>query len=91
MGSVQSLSVKLGADEAHAYTGIMDYPATTPTLGRIYVILVRKGNLAWKIALSLMTIYVPGTREAILDGDDHAKAGAMLGTLALQGPDSQHR
>jgi hypothetical protein len=83
MGQIPNLAVKLNVDEAHGYMGVARYEGSPARLGRVYVLLVRKGKLAWNIALSFITACLPGTSEEMLNSNDHNRAGATLGTLQL--------
>jgi hypothetical protein len=67
------------------YMGVANYKALDPrsTLGRIYVLLVRKGRLAWQIALCFRTACFRGVPEEMLNSNDHNRAGAVLETLRL--------
>jgi hypothetical protein len=88
MGTVPSLTAKLKADETHAYIGVAKFEAQRAMFGRIYVVLVRKGTFAWKIALCFATACLPGMKisEKMLNENDHNRAGAVLGSLQLVGP-----
>ncbi|KAH6974983.1 heterokaryon incompatibility protein-domain-containing protein [Ilyonectria sp. MPI-CAGE-AT-0026] len=83
MGQIPNLGVKLKVDEVHGYMGVAKYKASPPMLGRVYVLLLRKGRFAWNIALSFRTACLPGTSGKMLDTNDHNRAGAILGTLKL--------
>jgi hypothetical protein len=54
-------------------------------LGRIYVVVVRRGKFAWKIALSFKTACRDGMREEVIVSNDHVRAGAILGDMELDG------
>jgi hypothetical protein len=85
MGHMPSLTLRLKADETHAYMGVARFEASRPMLGRIYLVLARKGTFAWNVALSFQTACMPGTSEERLNSNDHNRAGAILGTLQLDG------
>ena len=85
MSEIPALAARMNVDEAHGYMGVANYKALDPrsTLGRIYVLLVRKGRLAWQIALCFRTACFRGVPEEMLNSNDHNRAGAVLGTLRL--------
>jgi hypothetical protein len=83
MGQIPNLAVRMNVDEAYGYMGVARFEAPPAMLGRVYVLLVRKGKFAWNIALSFRTACLPGTSEEMLDSNDHNRAGAILGTLQL--------
>ncbi|PYH62046.1 toll/interleukin-1 receptor domain-containing protein [Aspergillus niger CBS 101883] len=86
MGKLPSLITSLNADDACAYMGLARFQASFNLLGRIYVVLVRKGTFRWKITLSFETACLPSMPEDIVNSNDHVRAGAILGSLQLLGP-----
>jgi hypothetical protein len=84
VGRIPLLAARLNADEAHGYTGAAVFnPEKSPELGRIYVVLARKGTLAWKITLTFMSACVPNAPEKLVRSSDHNRAGAVFGSLKL--------
>lgn len=88
MGQIPNLATKLKVDEVHGYMGVARYVGPPVHLGRIYVLLVKKGKLEWNIALSFVTACSVGASEEILNSNDHNRAGAALGTLQLDRAES---
>jgi hypothetical protein len=86
LGKLPGFAKKLGADEAHAYTGLANYPEDSGTvLGRLYIVMARRKSFAWKIALSFETACFEGMPEEKVYANDHVRAGAILGNLRLGG------
>ena len=83
IGKIPLLASRMNVDEALGYTGVAQFGAGLGMLGRIYVLLIRKSRMAWKIALSFNTACLPGMPESLLNSNDHNRAGAMFGTLRL--------
>lgn len=86
IGTLSSLVTKLDADDAQAYLGIARFQVPGNLLGRIYIVLVRKGTFAWKITLTFHTACLPGAPEEMVNSNDHIRAGAILGSLQLERP-----
>jgi hypothetical protein len=78
-GSCAPLAERLGVDETHVYQGVGLLPGRPPELARVYILLARRGTLAWKVALSFMTACLPGTDEEMVAENDHVRAGATFG------------
>jgi TIR domain len=85
LGSIPALQSKLQADEVYGYMGVAKYKRSYVMLGRIYVVVVRRGKFAWKIALSFKTACRDGMREEVIVSNDHVRAGAILGDMELDG------
>jgi hypothetical protein len=74
--------LRLRADEVRGFVGFADYGSAG---GRIYLLLARRQNLAWKVFLSI-------ARESDLDKelaalrDDHRRAALIFGSLTLLDP-----
>ena len=86
LGRMPALETRLGADEAYAYMGVSTYQRDFVMMGRMYVLIVRRASFAWKIVLSFMTAVLEEVMpQSMLDSNDHVRAGAVLGTLALDG------
>jgi hypothetical protein len=84
LGRQPALAKKLHADEAHTYIGTARYSgAQAPTLGRLYIVMARRRNFAWKFALCFETACPDGTPEDRIAKQDHVRAGAILGSLRL--------
>lgn len=89
---------RLEADTAVAYTGLVTFiaggdtaaPAHEPAVDawseliRIYALLVRRGEHAWKIGLALSSAMLPGSSSAEIDDNDHVRAQAVFGPLQLR-------
>jgi hypothetical protein len=86
LGSVPSLAARLEAEEVTAFTCLGSYNAPKEMIGRTYILLIRKGQLAWRISLSFLSECPQGVPERLLASKDHARAGAMLGTLRVGDP-----
>ncbi len=74
-------------DELHLYTGLAKWPDGLQGYMRIYQVLARKGDCAWKVSLLLTTACPPGTPQALVATNDHVRAGAVLGQLRFIGRD----
>ncbi len=86
LGKLSGLAKKLGAEEAHAYTGLANYSEDSRTvLGRLYILMARRKSFAWKVALSFETACFEGMPEEKIYANDHVRAGAILGNLRLGG------
>jgi hypothetical protein len=70
------VAARLGVDDVRRYHGVAALRAEPAVLLHIYVLTARRGADAWKIALAL--------RSDLLD-DDHARASAVFGGVALRG------
>lgn len=79
------LAGHLEVDEALGYSGLARFSAEgeRPELIRIYVLLARRGELAWKLGLALSSAVLPGADEDFVDANDHVRARACLGGLAF--------
>lgn len=82
-GTCAPLADRLAVDETHLYRGLGMLPGRPPELARFYILLARRGALAWKISLSFMSACLPGTDEDVVAENDHVRAGATLGHLRL--------
>jgi len=86
LGKLPGLAKKLEADEAHCYVGLVNYPEEGRTvLGRLYIVMARRKSFAWKVALSFETACFEGMPEEKVYANDHVRAGAILGSLRLDG------
>lgn len=84
LGKVPALAKKLGADDAHAYGGLANYQESRrDVLGRFYIVMLRRRNFAWKVALSFETACFDGIDEELVNSQDHVRAGAILGELRV--------
>ncbi|AFZ23564.1 hypothetical protein Cylst_1271 [Cylindrospermum stagnale PCC 7417] len=81
-GSCPTLTQRLECDETHLYQGLFQL-ADKPDLLRLYILLVRRKTLAWKISLSFLSACIPGTSAAMVAEKDHVRAGATYGYLQL--------
>ena len=75
-------SLRLQVDEARAFFGYANYGSGG---GRVYVLLARRGRLAWKIFLSLESqLKRDNQLEALRD--QHRQAALVFGSLMLLEP-----
>lgn len=73
---------RLAVDEAYFYSGLaMFQDQSRSALARFYILLARRENSAWKIALSFMSACPPGMPEAMVISNDHVRAGATFGSV----------
>ncbi len=82
-GAFPALAKRLGADEAHLYSGLARLPGTPPELARLYMLLARRDTQAWKVTLSFASACPPGMPEEFVISNDHVRAGATFGDLRL--------
>ncbi len=79
-GTSNPLLTRLGADENLLYTG-------TAVIGqlraRLYVVMVRKANLAWKFFMTFGSGWGLGNDEITLMINDHHKAAHVMSSLQL--------
>ena len=68
---------RLGVDEVRRYSGLAALPAEPDVQLRVYVLTMRRGADAWKIALAMRT-------DDALDRGDHARARAVFGGIELR-------
>jgi len=80
-GEGEPLTGRLAVDEAATYQGLLALDVAPPDLVRVYVVLARRGSVAWKIGLTLSTACPPGTDPDVVQANDHVRAGAVLGEL----------
>ncbi len=77
-----ALAARLGTDELHVLRGLA---RADGTIARLYCLLARRGQHAWKLFLSIASAAGSGDELAHLRDDD-ARAGAVFGALVLVGP-----
>ncbi len=80
-GSVEPYRTALQVDEMHAYVGsakVRDDSA------RLYLVMMRRGHLAWKLFLSVDSNWGAGMDELLVMREDHSRAGEVFGGLQLQ-------
>jgi hypothetical protein len=85
LGSEPAFKDKMKADETHCFMGTATYKRSFTMLSRIYIVLVRRKRFAWKISLSFMSACFDGMPDALIESNDHVRAGAILGELKLGG------
>ncbi|HVO83103.1 MAG TPA: hypothetical protein VMU60_01640 [Syntrophobacteria bacterium] len=68
---------RLGLDEIHAFVGLARFASS---LGRLYMLLARKGHLAWKLFFSVRSSAGAG-RELACMRDDDRRAAIVFGSL----------
>jgi hypothetical protein len=83
LGEEPVFKSRMQADETHCFMGTATYQRSFVMMGRMYVLLVRRGKIAWKIVLSFMTACFDSMPEEIINSNDHMRAGAKLGELKL--------
>jgi hypothetical protein len=83
-GRDADLAARLGVDEAHRYQGVAKLAgATAVRLARLYIVIARRGTVAWMFALSFETASLPGMPVDLIDSNDQVRAGATFGNLRL--------
>ena len=80
-GEFTQLNSQLGVKESHLYSGLAMLPLKPRELARLYVLLARREQYAWKVTLSFMSACLPGTPEEEVTSNDHVRAGATFGGL----------
>lgn len=90
-GRFASLMTSLNLDDAVWFMGVARYEVESVLFGRMYVLVMRRRRFVWKAALSFMTACLPGTTEAMLERNDHVRAGAILGYLELDAADKDRK
>jgi hypothetical protein len=81
---VDDLAARLQLDEVAAYDGLAKFVpagADAPELVHSYVLLARRGDDAWKVALTLSSACLPGMPDDVMDANDHVRARACFGQL----------
>jgi len=73
---------RLGLDEVHTFVGLAKFPSS---LSRLYLLLARKGHLAWKLFLSVRTSAGAG-HELVCMRDDDRRAAIVFGSLDFTSP-----
>ncbi|MDF1604186.1 hypothetical protein [Nocardioides sp. YIM 152315] len=74
------------ADQQLARSGLVRFvphERARPELLRGYVLLARRGDVAWKVAYSLSSAVLPGASADEVDLNDHARARELFGPLRL--------
>jgi tetratricopeptide (TPR) repeat protein len=82
-GVFEVVAKKYEADEAHCYSGIIELNDADRHRARVYILLLRKGNFAWKFILSFETALFSGMPASVLFSNDHIRAGCTFGKLKL--------
>ncbi|MBD1923140.1 hypothetical protein H6F77_18975 [Microcoleus sp. FACHB-831] len=82
-GSCVPLARHLSVDEVYLVRGVaaIEPPNSFPALARFYILLARRGKLAWKVTLSFLTVCLPGMPTSAIASNDHVRAGATFGNL----------
>jgi hypothetical protein len=80
--AVGDYQLSLGAEEAHAYTGLARFSGG---IARLYALLARKQHFAWKVLLCLASS-AGGGHELVGMRDDDRRAAVVFGALALASP-----
>jgi hypothetical protein len=73
-------------DEQVARSGLLRFTATgadRPELLRSYVLLARRDDLAWKVAVALASAVPPDAPDDVVEVNDHVRARALLADLVL--------
>lgn len=79
-GNCPPYAERLAVDEVHLYQGLAQLPDSSSELARLYILLARRGNFAWKIGLSLLSAGSPEMPENFAAA---SIAGATFGSLRL--------
>lgn len=83
LGEFAPLKARWEVDEVHLYQGLMIYHSDKSELARLYIVVCRRANSAWKIVLSFSSACPPGMPQAAIDSNDHVRAAATFGHLYL--------
>ena len=75
-------AARRGLDEVHTFIGQAKFPSG---LSRLYLLLARKGQLAWKLFLSVRSSAGTG-RELVCMLDDDRRASIVFGSLDFTSP-----
>ncbi|NJO40792.1 MAG: hypothetical protein HC769_02715 [Cyanobacteria bacterium CRU_2_1] len=82
-GSCPALSDRLNVDETYLYQGLAQFSSQPAECTRLYILLARRGNVAWKISLSILSACLPEVPEDVITTNDHVRAGAIFGYLSF--------
>jgi hypothetical protein len=82
-GSSKALADHLAVDETRLFQGAALFGGAPPSLSRIYILLARRETRAWNVCLALASACPPGAPEAMIAKNDHQRAGAIFGGLAI--------
>jgi len=80
-GSIEPYRAKLRLDEMHAYIGSAKINHDS---ARLYLVMMRRDHLAWKLFLSIDSNWGTGMDELIVMREDHTRAGEVFGGLQLR-------
>ena len=80
LGDYSALNQKLNVEETFLFTGLAQ---SNQLLIRLYILLARRENWAWKINLCLPSACLPDAPAELLDRSDHFRAGAIFAELKL--------
>lgn len=83
LGSFPLLAERLQVEQVLLYQGLVELRTPPVEYGRLYFLLAQRERLAWKVGLSLLSACFPGSPEEIIRKNDHVRAGATFGALAL--------
>ncbi len=83
LGQFDELTTRLGVGESLLYTGLAQVKAQHPLFSRLYILVARRANFAWKITLCFETACFPGVEEQMVAENDHVRAGATFGYVGL--------
>ncbi len=73
-------------DEQLARSGMLRFTADgedQPELLHCYVLLARRGDAAWKVAVALASAVPPGAPDDVVERNDHVRARALFDAVAL--------
>lgn len=82
-GGPEALQRRLKLDEVHAFDGHMTFSVEPATSVRVYVLLGRRGQVAWKVFLSISSACPPGSDWDTIVANDHGRAAQIFGNLTL--------
>lgn len=82
-GDYEAYMQHVSCEAMIAYDGIMQLPSPIGGVAHFYIVVMRRGNHAWKIELAFHSACLPGTDDETLNRNDHVRAGATLGYVKL--------
>ncbi|MBP0019738.1 MAG: hypothetical protein J7647_19565 [Cyanobacteria bacterium SBLK] len=80
-GNCPIYAERLAVDEVHLYEGLAQFPDIPSELARLYILLARRENLAWKVGLSFLSACLPGMSEDLITSSDRVRGGATFSRL----------
>ncbi|WP_244930776.1 hypothetical protein [Nocardioides sp. W7] len=71
---------RLGLDELLGYEGLAAWDGRRL---RLYVVLARRGDDAWRLTLGIESALLPGMPDDLVWSNDHVRAAAVFGALSF--------